>query len=466
MFPGPPRQIQHFDIDASRTHDRGAARTVPARRDPEPATTKDASPLLTNEATSQPSPDVSARALVRERDYMIYLTTRFFGVIGTVAQSVTMGWQVYDLARAEHEVAQAALYVGLLGLATFLPLFVLALPAGVVADRFDRKRVLALCFAGEALCAGALVAAVVFGFISIGVLLAAAFAFGTARAFRAPAGVSLAPMLVPKTLLPRAIAWNALAFQVATIGGPSLAGLLVGRWSSAHSYAVSLLTYLIPLVGLSFIRKPTRPDVQPGSRLQQVKEGLAYIRDNKVVLGAISLDLFAVLLGGATALLPVFARDILEVGAEGFGLLRSAPAVGAATMALYLASRPIRRRAGPAMFTGVAIFGAATVVFGLSRSFWLSLGALAILGAADMISVFVRQTLIQIVTPDPMRGRVAAVSFLFIGASNELGEFESGVTARLFGPVLAAVLGGVASLSVTGLWARLFPDLRKVDRLE
>jgi hypothetical protein len=192
---------------------------------------------------------------------------------------------------------------------------------------------------------------------------------------------------------------------------------------------------------------------------------LAYIRDNKVVLGAISLDLFAVLLGGATALLPAFARDVLQVGAEGFGLLRAAPAVGATVVALVLASRPIHSRAGFAMFTGVAIFGVATVVFGLSRSFWLSLGALATLGGADLVSVYVRQTLIQIVTPDAMRGRVAAVSFLFIGASNELGEFESGVTARLFGPVLAAVLGGVASLFVTGLWARLFPALRKVDRL-
>jgi hypothetical protein len=197
-----------------------------------------------------------------------------------------------------------------------------------------------------------------------------------------------------------------------------------------------------------------------------VKEGLNYIWNNKVVFGAISLDLFAVLLGGATALLPVFARDILSVGPEGFGLLRSAPAVGAALVAMVLAFRPIRRRAGYAMFMGVAIFGVATVVFGLSRSFWLSMAALATLGGADMVSVYVRQTLIQIVTPDPMRGRVASVSFLFIGASNELGEFESGVTARIFGPVLAAVLGGVASLFVTGLWARLFPALRKVDRLE
>ena len=397
---------------------------------------------------------------------MVYLITRALGVLGTVAQSVTMGWQVYDLARAERGIAESALYVGLLGLATFVPLFFLALPAGVVADRYERKIIMAVCFAAEAVCAGALVGAAVLGVLSVSVLIGIAFAFGIARAFRAPAGVALAPMLVPKVLLPRAIAWNSLAFQIGRISGPALAGLLVGQWSSAHSYGVSFVLYLVPIIGLGFIARSTKPEAQTGSRLQQVREGLAYIWNHKVVFGAISLDLFAVLLGGATALLPVFARDILQVGPEGFGLLRSAPAMGAAAVALVLAVRPIRSHAGFAMFSGVAVFGLATIVFGLSRSFWLSMGALATLGGADMVSVYVRQTLIQIVTPDPMRGRVASVSFLFIGASNELGEFESGVTARIFGPVLAAILGGVASLFVTGSWARLFPTLRKVDRLE
>ncbi len=407
----------------------------------------------------------SARDLLSERDFMVYLVTRALGVLGTVAQSVTMGWQVYDLARAERGVAESALWVGLLGLVTFVPLFVLALPAGVVADRYPRKTLLSLCFAGEALCAVLLVWSAAAGLLTVRVLLGIAFLFGIARAFRAPAGVALAPMLVPKALLPRAIAWNSLAFQIGTISGPALAGYLVGRWSSTHSYGVSLVLYLIPIVGLALIRRPTRPAPHIGSRRDRVAEGLTYIRTNRVVLGAISLDLFAVLLGGATALLPVFARDILHVGPEGFGLLRAAPAVGAAMVALVLASRPIYRHAGTAMFAGVAVFGIATVVFGLSRSFPLSLLALATLGGADMVSVYVRQTLIQIVTPDEMRGRVASVSFLFIGASNELGEFESGVTARLFGPVVAALFGGVASLCVTGLWARLFPELRRVDRL-
>jgi MFS family permease len=417
-------------------------------------------------AATRSSARADSVALLRERDFMVYLITRAAGVLGTMSQSVTMGWQIYVLARRGMTVAQSSLYVGLLGLATFIPLFVLALPSGVVADRYPRKTLLTACFAAEAVCAGVLTWTAHRGVLSVHVLLAIAFAFGVARAFRAPAGVALAPMLVPRELLPRGIAWNSLAFQVGTIGGPALAGFLVGRWSSAVSYGVSFVLYLVPVVGLLFIRRPTRPEPSPAPRLQRVREGLHYIWANKVVLGAISLDLFAVLLGGATALLPVFARDVLHVGAEGFGLLRSAPAVGASVMALGLASRPIKRRAGVSMFTGVAIFGLATVVFGVSRTFGLSLAALVVLGGADMVSVYVRQTLIQIVTPDAMRGRVAAVSFLFIGASNELGEFESGVTARFLGPVAAAILGGVASLAVTGIWARLFPTLRKVDRLE
>ncbi len=397
---------------------------------------------------------------------MVYLVTRASGVLGTVTQSVTMGWQVYDLARRDMGVAESSLYVGFLGLATFLPLFLLALPAGVTADRYSRKVITTACFAAEALCAGLLMLTAERGVLSVHVLIGIAFAFGIARAFRAPAGVALAPMLVPVELLPRAIAWNSLASQVSRIAGPALAGFVVGRWSSGVSYGVSFVLYLIPVAGLPLIRRRTTPRATTASRLQRVREGLHYIWHNKVVLGAISLDLFAVLLGGATALLPVFARDVLQVGPEGFGLLRSAPAVGAAVVAVVLASRPITRGAGPAMFTGVAIFGLATVVFGVSRSFTLSMAALAILGGADMVSVYVRQTLVQIVTPDPMRGRVAAVSLLFIGASNELGEFESGVTARIFGPVAAAILGGVASLVVTGIWARIFPALRQVDRLE
>lgn len=410
-------------------------------------------------------PDVGARALVRQRDFMVFLSTRVAAVLATVAQSVTIGWQVYDLARAERGVAESALWVGLVGLATFVPLVFLALPAGVVADRYPRKIILMGCFTAQSLLAGTLVWAAATDALSVHGLIAFAFVFGITRAFFAPANAAMAPMLVPPPLLPRAIAWNSLAFQIGTISGPALAGLVVGHWSSAHSYAVSLTLYLLAVSGLATLRHPTRPAAQPGSRLEQVRAGLRYIRDNQLVLGAISLDMVAVLLGGATALLPVFARDVLHVGPQGFGLMRSAPAVGAAVVAVVLASRPIQRRAGLSLFTGVAVFGAATVVFGLSRSLWLSLAALAVLGGADMVSVYVRQTLVQILTPDAMRGRVASVSFLFVSASNEFGEFESGLTARLFGPVGAAVFGGVASLFVTGLWARMFPALRKLDRM-
>ena len=408
----------------------------------------------------------STRAMLRQRDFLVYLASRGCGVLGTEGQSVTMGWQVYDLARASRGVAESSLYVGLLGLSIFLPLFALALPAGLVADRYSRRRTLMLCYTAEIVCAVGLTILSATGHLTEESLIAIAFGFGVARAFRAPAGVAMAPMLVPRTLLPRAIAWNALTFQVGSISGPALAGALVGHWNSTVAYAVCVGLYVISVFGLWMIRRPTTPALQPGSKIGQVREGLAWIWNNKVVLGAISLDLFAVLLGGATALLPVFARDILGVGAEGFGVLRAAPAVGAATVALVLAARPIHRKAGPAMFTGVAIFGIMTVIFGISRSFWVSLAALAILGGADMVSVYVRQTLMQVVTPDAMRGRVAAVSFLFIGASNELGEFESGVTARLLGPVAATIAGGVASLAVTGTWAWLFPELRHVDRLE
>lgn len=413
-----------------------------------------------------PSPHDSVRELLRQRDYMLYLGARLLGVLATAAQSVTMGWQIYELARAERSIAESALYVGLLGLATFLPLFFLALPAGVIADRYPRKRILIYCFLGEALCATALVVTSWSGHLTAPLLLLIAVWFGVARAFRAPAGSALAPMLVPESLLPRAIAWSSLAFQVGAIFGPALAGFLVAHWSSTGSYLVSLILYLVPVAALLRLQHSTQPAPHVGSPLARVREGLAYIRTNRIVLGAISLDLCAVLLGGATALLPVFARDVLHVGAEGFGLLRSAPAVGAAVVAFVLASRPVRRKAGASMFGAVALFGAATIVFALSRSLLLSLASLFVLGGADMVSVYIRQTLIQIVTPDPMRGRVASVSYLFIGASNELGEFESGLTARVLGPALAALFGGIGSLTVTALWTRLFPSLRSVDRLE
>jgi len=417
---------------------------------------------------SETSRDVDAatlRALMGRPDYLRFWLSRVAATLGVQIQSVALGWQVYAVARETMNVAQSAFFVGMIGLAAFIPVFLLALPAGEAADRYDRKTILRLCYAAEITTALVLVAASVFGFASLTLLLVLSAAFGASRAFMGPAGTALGPMLVPRSLLPRAIALNSLAWQGASIIGPAIGGLLVAL-SPAASYAGAAGLYLFALACIAGIRGNTRPEVNPGSRWALMKEGLAYVWTNKIVFGAISLDLVAVLLGGATALLPVFARDVLHVGPEGFGLLRASPAIGATLVAIYLARNPIRRRAGPVMFAGVAVFGLATIVFGLSTSLPLSVLALAVLGGADMLSVFVRQTLIQIVTPDAMRGRVAAVSSLFIGASNELGEFESGVVARFLGPVGAAVSGGAGAVLVAGLWARLFPDLRKADRLE
>ena len=415
---------------------------------------------------SQATPSVSSvRDLIRQRDYMRFWVSRSMGGLGVQIQSVAMGWQVYDLSRRTVDVGHAAFNVSLIGLITFAPLVVLFLPAGEAADRYDRKRVLALCYFAELIPAAVLIAAGVFGFASVGLLLGVAVVFGASRAFFHPSMTALGPMLVPRELLPRAIAWNSLAGQFGSIAGSAVGGALCSISLSAP-YEVSAALYLGAVLTISSIRAPTKPAAQPGSRWALVKEGLAYVWTSRVVLGAISLDLAAVILGGATALLPAFARDGLHVGAQGFGILRAAPTAGAAVIAFYLAAWPIREHAGLKMFAGVALFSVATIVFGLSRTVWLSVASMAALGAADMLSVYVRQTLVQLVTPDPMRGRVAAVSSLFISASNELGDFRGGLVARFVGPINAVVWGGVGALMVTGLWARLFPALRTADRLE
>ena len=418
-----------------------------------------------SDAAQPDEPVPSARALLKERDYLLFWGTRWTGSFASQIQSVAMGWQMYALARATRSVEESAFLVGMIGLVTFVPVFLLTLPAGEAADRYDRKKVLLLCLTGEIISVLALAIATVRGHASPGLLLLIAVLFGSSRAFFAPANTALGPMLVPRKLLPRAIAWNSLAWQTASIAGPAAAGFLVAR-SAETAYFTTFALYGLSAVLVMGIRTNAKPETNPGSRLQLIKEGLAYVWRQKIVFGAISLDLFAVLLGGATALLPVFARDVLHVGPEGFGLLRAGPAMGATAVALWLAANPIRSKAGLYMFGGVAVFGLATVVFGLSKSLWLSVAALAVLGGADMLSVFVRQTLVQLVTPDHMRGRVASVSSVFIGASNELGEFESGVVARILGPIGAAVFGGVGAMAVTGLWAKLFPDLRRADRLE
>lgn len=400
----------------------------------------------------------------RIRAFALFWGARFLFTLGSQSQAVAIGWQVYEVARRDNSVAEAALYVGLIGLAQFVPMFLLALPAGEMADRRDRRAIALVCVAAESACALAFLALALAGHPPFWALFLIAMGFGAARAVIAPASQALGPMLVPRASLPKAIALNSLAFQVAAVAGPALGGVLVAI-SPAFAYGAAFALFAGGGLLLALIRANTTPERQPGSRLSLIKEGLAYVWRTKLVLGAISLDLAAVLLAGATALLPVFARDVLHVGPEGFGVMRAAPAAGAAVMAIVLARWQVKRRAGLWMLAGVAVFGLCTLVFGLSQIFWLSVGALAVLGAADMISVYVRQTLIQIVTPDAMRGRVSAVSMLFISASNELGEFESGVAARFLGPVGAAVFGGVGAIAVTGLWAWMFPSLRKADRL-
>ena len=401
----------------------------------------------------------------RIRDFRLVWFARTAAVLAIQIQGATLLWQVYVVARQTHTVKESALYLALVGLMQFLPLLALTLPAGVAADRHERKLVMALCIAGEAICAALFLALSLNGNPPLWALLLIAALFGASRAYLAPSSQAMLPMLVPRVALPRAIVTSSLAFLLGSIAGPALAGPIMKYGSVATAYGAALGLFLAAGLLILLIRTNTRPEVQAGSRWALMKEGLAYVWNNKIVFGSISLDLVAVLLAGATLLVPIYAYDILKVGAEGYGYLRAAFGVGALAITLILWRWTITSRAGAWMFGSVAVFGVATVVFGVSTSFWLSMAALFIAGAADMISVNIRQTLVQIVTPDHMRGRVSAVSMLFIGASNELGEFESGVAARILGPVGAAVFGGVGAVVATVLWAWWFPQLRKADKL-
>jgi len=411
------------------------------------------------DSPAAPSPSVFAN-----RAFAHFWGARVLATFAIQAESITIGWQVYAIARLSHTVEQGAFLVGMVGLAQFLPLFALTFVAGAVADRHDRRGIILTCLGVELVCVLILAVLALAPHQALWPIFAISAVFGAVRAFQSPALAATGPMLVPREILPRAIAWNSLGYQSASVIGPWIGGALCAASPSA-AYLAAAALYAISACSLLTMRANTKPVSQGGSRLAMIGEGLVYVWTNKIVLGAISLDLVAVLLGGATALLPVYARDILKVGAHGFGVLRSGPAIGATLMAFVLSRRQIKRHAGLWMFGGVAVFGAATLVFAESRIVILSVAALAVLGSADMISVYVRQSLIQIVTPDPMRGRVAAVSYLFVGASNELGEFETGVVARILGPVSAAVFGGIGSMAVTGVWAGLFPSLRKADRL-
>lgn len=408
---------------------------------------------------------LSQNFLFRHRDFGLYWFGMAFESIAVQIEAVTIGWQIYTVSRETLSIEESAFMVGMVGLAQFVPLFVLTLWAGSLADRHSRRGIVLGSIALKILGVLGLVAVALEPTPTLWHIFAIAGIFGVARAFLSPAASALTPMLVPKADMPQAISLKSLSWQVSVILGPWVGGMLCAV-STALAYGVAACLYVLAIAIVSLLRTNTKPERQPGGQWEQIKEGLVYTWQNKIIFGAISLDLFAVLLGGATALLPAFASDILKVGPEGFGILRSGPAVGAVVMALALARWPLKRRAGVRMFWAVAAFGLATIVFGLSKNMWLSLAALAVLGAADMISVYVRQTLVQIVTPDHMRGRVSSVSGLFISGSNELGEFESGVVSRFIGPVGAAVFGGIGTLIVTGSWAWMFPGLRKADRLD
>lgn len=371
--------------------------------------------------------------------------------------TVAVGWQMYDLTNSP-------LSLGLVGLVQFLPQFCLTLVVGHVADRYARQRVVMVCQAVMFLVCALLAAGSITHSLTEGLVLACACALGSARAFIHPTMSALLPSLLTPQLLPRGLALSASGRQAGIILGPALGGALYAAGAGVV-YTACALAFTLSLAALARLRPPVRTAPREPATLRSVLGGIVYIRSRPEILGAISLDLFSVLLGGATALLPIFARDILNTGPWGLGLLRAAPAVGALGMSLVLARFPMRRKVGRIMFSAVAAFGLATIVFGLSRSFALSMAALAVLGAADMVSVVVRSSLVQLETPDEMRGRVSAVNSIFIGTSNQLGEFESGITAAWLGTVPAVVLGGVCTLAVVLVWMRLFPALLKRERL-
>ncbi len=417
--------------------------------------------------TSQ-DPRLAGRVAFTYPNFVSYTLARFFIVVALEMQSVAVGWQVYAITRRP-------LDLGYVGLAQFAPGFALFLFAGHAADLFDRRKLLMWCYGGFALCSALLLAISWRAPQSVHSIYAVLVLLGVFRSFNFPESRAILPHLVPEEHFSNAVAWNASTFQIATIAGPAIGGIAYALFRGPEGvYAIAVtVSILSTILTLRIHPLPTSPEKEVAERvaekepvsLRTVLAGFRFIWEKKLILGSISLDMFAVLLGGAVALLPVYARTILHTGPWGLGLLRSAPGVGAALMAIVVAHRPIRRRAGLIMLLSVAAFGVMTIVFGISTSLILSLIALFLIGASDMVSVIIRATLVQVATPDEMRGRVNAVDFLFIGVSNELGEFESGLTAQWFGTVPAVVLGGVGTLLVIAAWAWLFPELRQADQL-
>jgi MFS family permease len=402
---------------------------------------------------------LDARAAFRFPAFLRFQFARFCIVIATEMQAVAVGWQVY-------EVTRRPLDLGLVGLAQFLPGIVLFLVSGHAADRFNRRNLLITCDVGFAICFALLLALSLRDAVSIVPVFAVLVLLGVVRSFNGPVSRAMLPHLVPPEHFAGSVAWASSIFTAATILGPILGGLIYAFARGPIAvYSCSLVAAAIAIVLTLRIPGQEKPRARPEANLSTVFEGLRYIWRERLILGAISLDLFAVLLGGAVALLPVYAKEVLNAGPWALGILRSAPGVGAGMMAIAIAHHPLKNRAGATMLWCVAGFGLFTVIFGLSRSIAISVAALFLVGATDMVSVIVRATLIQVATPDEMRGRVNAVDMIFIGASNELGQFESGITAQWFGAVRAVILGGIGAIVVTGLWAWMFPQLRRVDQL-
>lgn len=402
----------------------------------------------------------------RHQPYRHYWAMRQSLSAARQMQAVAIGWQVYDVARQTRSIEESALMLGLVGLAQFAPVFLLSLVGGQAADRLDRKLILVVTNLVRVACALILAISPFFaGATTLWLVFSAAILLGCMHAFSPAAASALLPRIVPRSDMRQAIAWNSLGFQGAAIGGPAVGGLLYILGPSTV-YLVSAALLLFATLAIATARTPAHEKVSGQSGWKMTLQGLRYVRDNKVVLGAISLDLVVVLFGGVTALLPVFARDVLMTDTVGLGLLRTAPALGAAVIAFLLATRPLTRKIGLWMLGAIAVYGVAMIGFALSTLLWLSLTTLAVTGAADMISVYIRQSIIQLATPMDMRGRVSAVEFIFISASNELGEFESGVAARFLGPVGAVLLGGVMALVTAAAWFRLFPQLARTDALD
>ncbi len=398
---------------------------------------------------------------LRIANFRAYWLSRFAGTVALSALAIVIGWQVYSTARLTMSIRDSAFLLGMIGVAQFVPLFLLTPVVGLVADSIDRRWIVRATTALLVATAAILGLCTWAGVLGLPALFGAAIFIGIARAFSGPAYSALAPNLVPRESLPTAIAVSSIAWQVGTIAGPSVGGLLYAIHPDV-AYATIAALFTIALGGIFLIGKVPQPPAQKDRRpLIRILEGFAYVRRNRLVLAAITLDLFAVLLAGATALLPIYARDILHVGSSGLGFLAAGMGIGAASTAIFFSFRPMTSNVGVKMLIAVVVFGLAILTFGISTNFWLSLAALVTAGCADMVSVYVRSSLIQLHTPDHMRGRVSAVSQLTISASNELGEAESGLLAFLLGPVGAVVFGGVGAIAVTLLWARLFPELKR-----